>query len=118
MTHILITNDDGVDAPGLLALAQAMQTLGTITIVAPDHNWSMCGHVKTIFKPAHRERGITGRWYAGKSSYRRAVGLCSDRPDGYADMKKWTWSSRGSTPMPTWGTTSPIPARSPRRWKP
>ena len=51
MTHILITNDDGVDAPGLLALAQAMQTLGKITIVAPSHNWSMCGHVKTIFKP-------------------------------------------------------------------
>ena len=51
MTHILVTNDDGVDAPGLLALAQAMQTLGTITIVAPSHNWSMCGHVKTIFTP-------------------------------------------------------------------
>ena len=51
MTHILITNDDGVDAPGLLALAQTMQTLGTITIVAPNHNWSMCGHVKTLFTP-------------------------------------------------------------------
>lgn len=51
MTHILITNDDGVDAPGLLALAQAMKPLGKITIVAPDHNWSMCGHVKTLFTP-------------------------------------------------------------------
>jgi len=51
MPHILVTNDDGVDAPGLLALAQALQPLGKITIVAPSHNWSMCGHVKTIFKP-------------------------------------------------------------------
>lgn len=51
MTHILITNDDGVDAPGLLSLAQALQPLGQISIVAPDRNWSMCGHVKTIFKP-------------------------------------------------------------------
>ena len=38
--NILVTNDDGVTAPGLLALAQAMQTLGTIKILAPDHNWS------------------------------------------------------------------------------
>lgn len=51
MTHILVTNDDGVDAPGLLALAQAMQQIGKVSVVAPDHNWSMCGHVKTIFKP-------------------------------------------------------------------
>lgn len=51
MTHILVTNDDGIDAPGLLALAQAMQPLGKVSVVAPDHNWSMCGHVKTIFKP-------------------------------------------------------------------
>jgi 5'-nucleotidase len=51
MTHILITNDDGIHAPGLLALAQAMQPLGKITVVAPDRNWSMCGHVKTLFTP-------------------------------------------------------------------
>ena len=51
MTHILITNDDGIHAPGLLALAQAMQPLGKISVVAPDRNWSMCGHVKTLFTP-------------------------------------------------------------------
>ena len=51
MPHILLTNDDGVDAPGLLALAQAFSGLGRISIVAPDHNWSASGHVKTMHRP-------------------------------------------------------------------
>ena len=49
--HILVTNDDGVQAPGLLALAQAMRALGQVTIFAPDHNWSASGHVKTLDRP-------------------------------------------------------------------
>jgi 5'-nucleotidase len=38
--HILVTNDDGITAPGLLALAKEMQSLGQVTILAPDRNWS------------------------------------------------------------------------------
>ena len=50
--HILVTNDDGVHAPGLLALAQAMRKLtDKVTILAPDHNWSASGHVKTLHRP-------------------------------------------------------------------
>ena len=49
--HILVTNDDGVQAPGLLALAQAMRPLGTVTVFAPDRNWSASGHVKTLDRP-------------------------------------------------------------------
>jgi len=49
--HILVTNDDGVQAPGLLALAQAMRTLGQVTILAPNRNWSGAGHVKTLDHP-------------------------------------------------------------------
>jgi len=49
--HILLTNDDGVDAPGLLALAQAMRRLADVTVLAPDHNWSASGHVKTLHRP-------------------------------------------------------------------
>mgnify|MGYP000203405702 CR=1 FL=1 len=51
MTHILVTNDDGVTAPGLLALAREMQQLGDVTILAPDRNWSAAGHVKTMHRP-------------------------------------------------------------------
>ena len=49
--HILVTNDDGVHAPGLLALAQAMRSLGKVTILAPDRNWSASGHTKTLGRP-------------------------------------------------------------------
>jgi 5'-nucleotidase len=51
MTEILVTNDDGVNAPGLLALAQAVQPLGNVTVLAPDRNWSGSGHVKTLDRP-------------------------------------------------------------------
>ena len=49
--HILVTNDDGVQAPGLLALVQEMRKLGRVTVFAPDHNWSASGHVKTMDRP-------------------------------------------------------------------
>ena len=51
MTHILVTNDDGVTAPGLLALVQEMRKLGKVTILAPERNWSASGHVKTMHRP-------------------------------------------------------------------
>lgn len=49
MTSILVTNDDGVNAPGILALAEAMQEFGTVHIVAPARNQSASGHKKTLF---------------------------------------------------------------------
>jgi 5'-nucleotidase len=51
MSHILVTNDDGVTAPGLLALANALRDLGEVSILAPDRNWSASGHVKTLHRP-------------------------------------------------------------------
>jgi 5'-nucleotidase len=51
MTHILVTNDDGVAAPGLLALAQQMRNIGEVTVFAPERNWSASGHVKTMHRP-------------------------------------------------------------------
>lgn len=49
--HILVTNDDGINAPGLLALAQEMEKIGKVSILAPDRNWSASGHVKTLDRP-------------------------------------------------------------------
>jgi 5'-nucleotidase len=50
--HILVTNDDGVHAPGLLALVKAVRKVADqITILAPDRNWSASGHVKTLHRP-------------------------------------------------------------------
>jgi 5'-nucleotidase len=51
VTHILVTNDDGVHAPGLLALVQALRQVAEVTVLAPDRNWSASGHVKTLERP-------------------------------------------------------------------
>jgi len=51
MAHILVTNDDGLEAGGLLALKNALSAVGRVTVMAPDHNWSASGHVKTLHKP-------------------------------------------------------------------
>lgn len=50
MTYIVVTNDDGVQAPGVLALATAMRTLGEVEVVAPSINQSASGHKKTLFQ--------------------------------------------------------------------
>jgi len=50
--HILVTNDDGVHAPGLLALTTAVREIADkVTILAPNRNWSASGHVKTLHRP-------------------------------------------------------------------
>lgn len=48
MTKILVTNDDGIHAPGIFALAQAMRQLGDVTVMAPATNQSATGHKKTL----------------------------------------------------------------------
>ncbi|MCG2769768.1 MAG: hypothetical protein L6435_15520, partial [Anaerolineae bacterium] len=48
---VLISNDDGVHAPGLLALKRALEKIGNVFVLAPDHNWSASGHTKTMHKP-------------------------------------------------------------------
>jgi 5'/3'-nucleotidase len=66
--HILVTNDDGVQAPGLLALAQEMRKLGRVTVFAPDRNWSASGHVKTLDRPLRVRETILADGSAAFSS--------------------------------------------------
>jgi 5'-nucleotidase len=49
--HILVSNDDGVHAPGIVALTEAMLPFGTVTVIAPLENRSAIGHRKTMHKP-------------------------------------------------------------------
>jgi 5'-nucleotidase len=57
--RILITNDDGVESRGLLALRQALDPIGDTTVVAPDTNQSAVGHQKTLMRPLRvRERQL------------------------------------------------------------
>jgi 5'-nucleotidase len=56
---ILVTNDDGIESRGVLALKQALDPLGEVTVVAPDTNQSAVGHQKTLMRPLRvRERTL------------------------------------------------------------
>jgi len=53
--RILISNDDGVRAPGIAVLAQTLQAIGDVTIVAPAENYSGAGHSIVTAAPVFRE---------------------------------------------------------------
>lgn len=59
----MITNDDGINAPGIIALVEAVKHLGKVVVVAPDTAQSGMGHAITIRQPlrmhsAHNFAGI------------------------------------------------------------
>jgi len=49
--HIMVTNDDGIHAAGIKALASALRELGEVTVVAPDRERSAAGHSLTLHSP-------------------------------------------------------------------
>src|SRR6187397_917393 len=55
MPRILVTNDDGVHAEGIRALAEALRPLGDVTIVAPIQEASAIGHALTLRRPLRIE---------------------------------------------------------------
>lgn len=60
--QILLTNDDGHDAPGLAALAAALAPLGDIIVVAPDRERSGAGHALTLGRPLRVRETAPGRY--------------------------------------------------------
>lgn len=54
--RILVTNDDGIRAPGILALARALTAVGEVTVVAPTDNQSGKGHSLTLVEPIYVEK--------------------------------------------------------------
>ena len=86
---ILVSNDDGVRAPGILAVAQALQDLGDVTIVAPADNQSGKGHSITISDPIYVDRVTIGpglQAYSAVATPASCVkvaigGLMSRKPD-------------------------------------
>jgi len=53
---ILVTNDDGISAPGIRALIEVMQEIGTVLVVAPDSPQSAMGHAITINSTIHLDK--------------------------------------------------------------
>jgi 5'-nucleotidase len=67
--RILLTNDDGINAKGLHALINELNTIAEIYLVAPDHERSGTGHSITVFDPIKaveaRIAGIKKGWVVG-----------------------------------------------------
>src|SRR5919106_4329035 len=63
MPALLVTNDDGVHAEGLAALAAALQDLGEVYVIAPEREQSACSHALTLHRPLRVHR-LRDRWFA------------------------------------------------------
>jgi 5'-nucleotidase len=59
----LLTNDDGIDAPGLAALYRSIEGWGQAVVVAPDRHVSGCGHKVTTLSPLELKE-TAENWYA------------------------------------------------------
>jgi len=59
---ILVTNDDGIQAPGLAILAEALEPLGEVWVYAPDRQQSAVGHGVSLHRPLRVHR-LRDRWY-------------------------------------------------------
>src|ERR1051325_10561374 len=57
MRRILVTNDDGYRSEGIIALAEALRPLGSVTIVAPILEASAIGHALTLRHPLRLQAG-------------------------------------------------------------
>ncbi len=68
--EILISNDDGIESPGILKLAEQLSGLGNITVVAPQRERSTSGHSLTLHKPL--------RCYEVKKNYYAISGSPAD----------------------------------------
>ncbi len=86
---ILVTNDDGVNAPGLTALKQELDRVARVEVYAPDRNWSAASRTMTFHKPLRVDRvqlldGTVGHVTSGTPSdcvSLALLGLLDTRPD-------------------------------------
>lgn len=63
--NILVSNDDGISAPGIQALAREMKKLGTVTVVAPHKQQSAVGHAITMNDPLRINKFIMNGKFFG-----------------------------------------------------
>jgi 5'-nucleotidase len=82
---ILISNDDGYLAPGLIALADAMASIAEIVVVAPDRNCSGCSNSLTLERPLSVYRAENGFYFINGTPsdcvHVALTGLLIDTPD-------------------------------------
>ena len=83
--RILVSNDDGYFAPGIVALANAMRALGEVTVVAPEQNQSGASHSLTLNRPLSVHQADNGFRYVNGTPtdcvHIALTGLLDERPD-------------------------------------
>jgi len=88
--RILLTNDDGIRAPGLRALAHALEPLGELLILAPEREQSCAGHAITLHKPLRmvpaRVEGVSAAAFAVSGTPADCVVLARDNEPAPPDV--------------------------------
>jgi len=83
--RVLVSNDDGVDAPGILVLARRLSIVGEVTVVAPDRDRSGASNSLTLDQPIRITRLDDGRYrVAGTPTdcvHLALAGLLEHEPD-------------------------------------
>ena len=82
---ILVSNDDGYLAPGIIALAEALAPIAEITVVAPDSNRSGSSNSLTLDRPLSVFRAANGFYFVNGTPsdcvHVALTGLVPERPD-------------------------------------
>ena len=82
--HILVSNDDGIIAPGIGLLAEVCQSVGRVTVVAPDREQSGTSHSLTMHRPIRAARRPDGAYQVDGTPTDCVLlalgGLLPDRP--------------------------------------
>jgi 5'-nucleotidase len=82
---ILLSNDDGYQAPGIVALFEALQPLGDVEVVAPEHNNSAKSNALTLHSPLYVHRAANGFRYVNGTPadcvHIALTGLLGYKPD-------------------------------------
>jgi 5'-nucleotidase len=85
MYRILLSNDDGYFAPGLVALAEALAGLGEITVVAPERDYSGASNSLTLDRPLRVRRAANGFYHVNGTPtdcvHMAVTGLLETAPD-------------------------------------
>ena len=86
--NILISNDDGIDAPGIVALAREISKFASVTVAAPAQSASGASHSKTSGEPIFLAEAVKDgvRWYGIRATPATCVrlaleSLLTEKPD-------------------------------------
>jgi 5'-nucleotidase len=83
--NILLSNDDGYQAPGIVALYEALKDLGHVVVVAPEHNNSAKSNALTLHSPLYVHEASNGFRYVNGTPadcvHIALTGLLAEKPD-------------------------------------